>query len=168
MGMSTMTLARKIVRTACDQFMPPLMSEEASMYVVMQADMEIHRAAKLKTPHLRRDKGTGAKSALHDRLWAISASTSGALAKRPDDATSIVRSNYKFPCQYCRFKRNAPGEATGIPLIHPKLFQALPQVIVHGVEDLRIEGTLWPRGVRSIMNVSSLPSPARRWRKTVI
>ena len=30
-GSSTMRLPRKIVRTACDQFMPPPMSDEASM-----------------------------------------------------------------------------------------------------------------------------------------
>src|ERR1700761_1914033 len=64
MGMSTIKLARKMVSTASHQFMPPLMSEEASMYVVMHADMEIQRAAKLSVPHLRRENGTGARSAL--------------------------------------------------------------------------------------------------------
>ncbi len=34
-----------MVRTACDQFIPPPISDEASMYVGMQADIEIQSAA---------------------------------------------------------------------------------------------------------------------------
>ncbi len=44
-GRSTIRLPRKIVPTACDQFIPPPMSDEASMYVGMHADMLIHKAA---------------------------------------------------------------------------------------------------------------------------
>src|ERR1019366_480101 len=84
-GISTMTFARKIVSTACHQFMPPLMSDDASMYVGMHADMEIHSAAKLNMPHLRRACATGARSALNSRLCSMSASTSGAFAVRPDE-----------------------------------------------------------------------------------
>src|ERR1035441_3299182 len=51
----------------------------------MHADMEIHSAAKLNMPHLRRDAGTGARSALNSRLCAMSASTSGALVARPEE-----------------------------------------------------------------------------------
>src|SRR6478609_2082710 len=63
-GTSTIRLPRKIVSTACHQFMPPPMSDEASMYVGMQADIEIHKAAKLSAPHLRALAGTGARSSL--------------------------------------------------------------------------------------------------------
>jgi hypothetical protein len=45
-GITTIRLPAKIVRIACHQFMPPPISEEASMYVGMQADMEIQSAAK--------------------------------------------------------------------------------------------------------------------------
>jgi tryptophan synthase alpha chain len=40
----TMRLPSRIVRTACFQFMPPAMSDEASMYVVTSIDMENHSA----------------------------------------------------------------------------------------------------------------------------
>src|ERR1019366_4125751 len=53
-GTRTIRLPRKIVAMACDQFMPPPMSDDASMYVGMHADIEIHSAAKLSMPHLRR------------------------------------------------------------------------------------------------------------------
>jgi hypothetical protein len=49
---------------ACDQFMPPPMSDDASMYVGMQADIEIQSATKLPTRHLRPVAGTGARSLL--------------------------------------------------------------------------------------------------------
>src|SRR5262245_15864914 len=61
-GISTMTLARKIVRTACHQFIPSSISDEASMYVGMQADIEIQNAASSRRPHLRSDSGVGARS----------------------------------------------------------------------------------------------------------
>src|ERR1035441_5031571 len=54
----------------------------------MHADMEIHSAAKLNMPHLRCDCGTGARSALNSRLCSMSASTSGALAARPETVIS--------------------------------------------------------------------------------
>src|SRR5580704_15964153 len=62
--------------------MPPLMSDDASMYVGMHADMEIQSAAKLNTPQRRRDIGTGARSGFRRRLCAMSTSTSGAFAAR--------------------------------------------------------------------------------------
>src|SRR5262249_29454625 len=67
-GINTMRLPRKMVRMACHQFIPSPISEEASMYVGMQADMEIHNAAKLPTRHFRRSAGTGARSALKSGL----------------------------------------------------------------------------------------------------
>jgi len=45
MGTSTTTFAKKIVRIASHQFIPPLMRPAASMYVGMHAAMEIHSAA---------------------------------------------------------------------------------------------------------------------------
>src|SRR5471032_1590300 len=63
MGMSTMTLPRKIVSTACHQFIPPEMSDEASMYVGMHADIEIHSAAMSFVAHLRSRMRVGARSA---------------------------------------------------------------------------------------------------------
>ena len=61
-GTSTMTLPRKIVSTACHQFMPPSIRPEASMYVGMQADMLIHSTAMSFMPHRRPARGTGAMS----------------------------------------------------------------------------------------------------------
>src|ERR1041385_1588906 len=52
-GISTIRLPRKIVTTACHQFIPPLTSDDASWYVGMQADMEIHSAAMERIDHLR-------------------------------------------------------------------------------------------------------------------
>src|SRR6059058_4169707 len=45
MGTRTMVLPRRIVRSACHQFMPPLISAAESMYVGMQWAMEIQSAA---------------------------------------------------------------------------------------------------------------------------
>ena len=59
-----MTLPRKIVRTACHQFMPSLISPEASMYVGMHADMLIHSTAMSFIPQRRPARLTGAMSAL--------------------------------------------------------------------------------------------------------
>ena len=72
-----MRLPRKIVSTACHQFMPPPMSDDASMYVGMHADMETQSAAKLPTRHLRCAEETGARSALKSRLELSSASCAG-------------------------------------------------------------------------------------------
>src|SRR5258708_13929 len=70
--MSTIRLPRKMVRIACHQFMPPPMSDDASMYVGMQADMEIQRAAKLPRRHLRREAGTGARAEVERVLFCSS------------------------------------------------------------------------------------------------
>ena len=63
-GTRTIALPRKIVSTACHQFMPSAISDEASMYVGMQADIEIQSAAMSFVPHLRAERGVGAMSAL--------------------------------------------------------------------------------------------------------
>src|SRR6266566_4159538 len=44
-GMRTIVLPRRIVISACDQFMPDAISPDASMYVGMQWAMLIHSAA---------------------------------------------------------------------------------------------------------------------------
>src|SRR5437868_5207984 len=44
-GARTTRLPRKMVSTACHQFMPSSIIPEASMYVGTQAAMEIHRTA---------------------------------------------------------------------------------------------------------------------------
>src|SRR4051812_44288975 len=58
-------LPKKTVRTACHQFMPPSMSEEASMYVGMHADMLTHSAAMDHTDHVRCPGVVGARSGFH-------------------------------------------------------------------------------------------------------
>src|SRR5262249_34854947 len=63
-GISTTTLPRKTVTTACHQFMPPSMSDDASMYVGMHADMDTHSAAMSHRPHFRWARVVGAMSAL--------------------------------------------------------------------------------------------------------
>src|SRR5215468_9372053 len=65
MGIKTIKLPRKTVRMASHQFMPPPIREDASMYVGIHADIEIHKAAKLATPHLLRSHETGARSSLY-------------------------------------------------------------------------------------------------------
>src|SRR3954467_3045145 len=64
-GTSTIMLPKKTVRTACHQFIPPSMSEEASMYVGMHADMLTHSAAMDQTDHVRCTGVGGARSAFH-------------------------------------------------------------------------------------------------------
>jgi hypothetical protein len=59
-----MILPRKMVSIACHQFMPPSISDEASMYVGTQADMAIHKAAMSLRPHLRSAQVVGARSGL--------------------------------------------------------------------------------------------------------
>src|SRR4051812_29400059 len=63
-GTTTIALPKKIVSTACHQFIPPPISDDASMYVGMQADIETQSAAMLPSRHVLRPKGTGARSAL--------------------------------------------------------------------------------------------------------
>src|SRR5215471_8408216 len=65
MGIKTIKLPRKTVRMASHQFMPPPIREDASMYVGIQADIEIHKAAKLASPHFLRSQETGARSSLY-------------------------------------------------------------------------------------------------------
>ncbi len=43
-GISTIMLPSSTVQIACFQFMPPAISDEASMYVVTSIDMENHSA----------------------------------------------------------------------------------------------------------------------------
>ena len=44
-GTRTITLPRRMVRSACHQFMPELMRPDDIMYVGMQCAIEIQRAA---------------------------------------------------------------------------------------------------------------------------
>src|SRR5678816_1541121 len=62
MGKRTIQLPRKMVSTACHQFIPSAMSDEASMYVGTHADIEIHSAAMSFSPHLRSRKRVGKRS----------------------------------------------------------------------------------------------------------
>src|ERR1019366_9724067 len=77
----------------------------------MHADMETHSAAKLNMPHLRRDCGTGARSALNSRLCPMPASTSGALAARPDSAgmTSANKRHQLWEAPVSSSKRQHPS-----------------------------------------------------------
>src|SRR5260221_9461136 len=50
---------------ASNKFIPPPISEDASMYVGIHADIEIHKAAKLASPHFLRSHETGARSSLY-------------------------------------------------------------------------------------------------------
>ena len=43
-GTSTIRLPSRIVKIACFQFMPPAISDDASMYVVTSIDIENHSA----------------------------------------------------------------------------------------------------------------------------
>src|SRR4051794_9639580 len=63
-GTSTIALPRKTVRTAWYQFMPPSMSDDASMYVGMHADMLIQRAAIDQADQVRCAGVVGARSGL--------------------------------------------------------------------------------------------------------
>ena len=72
-GTSTITLPSPTVKSACHQFMPAAIKPPASVYVGMQWAIEIHSAAKLYVDQLRRDDGTGARSALNNGLSATSA-----------------------------------------------------------------------------------------------
>src|SRR5262249_53591725 len=59
-----MQLRRKMASTACHQFMPRSMSDEASMYVGTQAAMLIQSTARSRARQVRRSGGTGARSGL--------------------------------------------------------------------------------------------------------
>src|SRR5262252_7216325 len=71
-GTSTMMLARMMVSTACHQFMPSSISDEASMYVGTQAAMATHSAAMSRSRHLRWAADVGARSGLKYGEAAIS------------------------------------------------------------------------------------------------
>lgn len=64
-GTKTIALPRKTVKIACHQFIPPSMSEDASMYVGTHAAIEIQSAAILHMLHLRSAFETGARSTLY-------------------------------------------------------------------------------------------------------
>src|SRR5689334_14651103 len=70
-----MRLPSAIVPIACHQFMPPAMSPLASMYVGMQTDMPIQRAAMLYVPHVRCATVVGAMSAFTRELCSSSATS---------------------------------------------------------------------------------------------
>jgi hypothetical protein len=63
-GTRTIVLPRKMVTTACHQFIPSAISDEAIIYVGMHADIEIHKDAMSLTPHRLWAKVVGARSAL--------------------------------------------------------------------------------------------------------
>src|SRR4051794_5203163 len=73
-GRSTTELPRKMVSTACFQSIPSAIIEEASVYVGMQADIEIHRAAISRAPHFLAESGVGAMSAFENSLSMTSRS----------------------------------------------------------------------------------------------
>src|ERR1017187_5755796 len=75
-GVSTEALPRKIVSPAWYQFMPSEMSDEASMYVGMHADIEIHNAAMSFKPHLRSLTVVGAISSFQYGECEMSSVTS--------------------------------------------------------------------------------------------
>jgi hypothetical protein len=52
------------VRTACHQFIPSAIREDAPIYVGMHADIEIQRAAMSLTPQRRWSSVVGARSGL--------------------------------------------------------------------------------------------------------
>src|SRR5215813_487140 len=63
-GTRTMRLARTMVSTACHQFMPSSISDDASMYVGTQAAMATHSAARSRRRHVRWAVDVGARSRL--------------------------------------------------------------------------------------------------------
>src|SRR5262249_15015163 len=71
-GTRTMMLARTMVSTACHQFMPSSISDDASMYVGTHAAMAIHSAAMSRRRHLRWAADVGARSGLKYRDMGIS------------------------------------------------------------------------------------------------
>src|SRR5262250_994722 len=69
-GTRTMTLARTMVSTACHQFMPSSISDDASMYVGTHAAMAIHSAAMSRRRHVRWAADVGARSGLkYGEIW---------------------------------------------------------------------------------------------------
>src|SRR5438132_12233028 len=90
-----MQLPRKMVSTACHQFMPVSMSDDASMYVGTHADMLIHRTARSRARQVRSVAGTGARSRLKYAEVEISArNCSISMCGRPDRAGSAARLSF--------------------------------------------------------------------------
>src|SRR5262245_22752791 len=71
-GTRTMRLARTMVSTACHQFMPSSIRDDASMYVGTQAAMATHSAAMSRRRHVRWAVDVGARSRLQYGEAAIS------------------------------------------------------------------------------------------------
>src|SRR5215468_5532588 len=71
-GTNTMMLARTMVSTACHQFMPSSIRDDASMYVGTQAAMATHSAAMSRRRHVRWAVDVGARSGLKYGEAAIS------------------------------------------------------------------------------------------------
>src|SRR5215469_1139839 len=86
-GTRTMMLARTMVSTACHQFMPSSISDDASMYVGTQAAMATHSAAMSRRRHLRWAVVVGARSGLKYGEAAISPRTS---TRTPGEAARSV------------------------------------------------------------------------------
>src|SRR3954447_20794142 len=75
-GTSTIRLPRKTVTTACHQFIPSAINDEASMYVGMHADIEIQSAARSFVPQRRSAWVVGARSGLENDGSATTADAS--------------------------------------------------------------------------------------------
>src|SRR5260370_38800419 len=86
-GIRTMVLPRKMVSTACHQFMPSLIRDEASMHVGTQADMEIHSPPMSFIAHLRSARVVGAMS----RLYKGEPETPSRTSSRPPAATDAAQ-----------------------------------------------------------------------------
>src|SRR5262249_50269735 len=95
-GTKTMMLARTMVSTACHQFMPSSISDDASMYVGTQAAMATHSDAMSRRRQGRWAVEVGARSALKYGEAAISsrgsASATDEAARSIPMAASLHRS----------------------------------------------------------------------------
>src|SRR5215471_10077751 len=86
-GTSTMMLARTMVSTACRQFMPSSISDDASMYVGTHAAMATHSAAMSRRRHLRWAVDVGARSGLkYGEIWT----SQRGFISAPDEAAMSV------------------------------------------------------------------------------
>src|SRR5262245_41619886 len=86
-GTRTMMLARTMVSTACRQFMPSSISDDANMYVGTQAAMATHSAAMSRRRHVRWAVVVGARSGVKYGEAAISPRGS---SPTPDEVTRSV------------------------------------------------------------------------------
>ncbi len=96
-GASTMMLPSVMVSTACHQLIPSAISDEASMYVGTQADIEIHSAAMSLVAHLRWAIVAGARSSLMygdsiSPTTSLMPSTTRTLGLRDSAASVVMRS----------------------------------------------------------------------------